>query len=305
MPITKFLDPKNDFAFKRIFGAERNKDILIHFINDMLNFTGDHKIQAVQFLKTNQDPNIACKKQSLLDVLCSDEHGRQYIVEMQVARTPGFEKRAQYYAAKAYSKQLYQGEDYDQLKAIIFLAITDYIMFPNKKAYKSDHVVLDKVDHSHDLKDFSFTFLELPKFNKGIDELSNMIEKWTYFFKHAEQTHEKDLERIAGGDEIIERAYEELNRFSFSEIDMNTYEQEEKHERDNRSVMNYALNEARTTGLAQGIAEGMAQGVAQGVAQGKLEAIHDVAREMLAKRIDVSTIAACTHLSEEEIQALK
>ena len=104
MSLGKFLDPKNDFAFKRIFGSARNKGILVHFINDMLRFTGDNAVVEVVLLKTIQDPEIASKKQSLVDVLCTDQKGSQYIIEMQVAKTKGFEKRAQYYAAKAYSQ---------------------------------------------------------------------------------------------------------------------------------------------------------------------------------------------------------
>ncbi len=101
MLVSKFLDPKNDFAFKRIFGTERNKDILIPFLNDMLEFKGGVKIKDVQFLKTSQDPEIASSKQSIVDILCIDDDGRQHIVEMQMANTKGFIKRAQYYAAKA------------------------------------------------------------------------------------------------------------------------------------------------------------------------------------------------------------
>ena len=95
MPFSKFLSPRNDFAFKRIFGREQNKDILIHFLNDMLNFTGDHAIVDLQYLKPNQDPEIASQKASIIDVLCQDQKGRQYIVEMQMAKRAGFEKRAQ------------------------------------------------------------------------------------------------------------------------------------------------------------------------------------------------------------------
>src|SRR5262245_30481527 len=110
MSIGKFLDPKNDYAFKRIFGTEKNKAILVHFLNDMLGFS--EKILNVTFLKTNQDPDIASKKQSIVDVLCTDEKGTQYIVEMQVASSDHFIKRAQYYAAKAYASQMNQGEAY-------------------------------------------------------------------------------------------------------------------------------------------------------------------------------------------------
>ena len=147
MTISKFLDPKNDVAFKHIFGTEKHMDILIHFINDMLGFEGQQCIKNVSFIKTNQDPDIAFRKQSLVDVLCTDELGGQYIVQMRGAQTRGFEKRAQDYAARAYASQLMAGEKYSQLKEIIFLAITDFVMFPDKPGYKSDPVIMDKTFH--------------------------------------------------------------------------------------------------------------------------------------------------------------
>jgi predicted transposase/invertase (TIGR01784 family) len=183
MVLSKFLDPKNDIAFRRIFGTERNKDILIHFINDILELKGKDRIASVTFLSTIQDPEIACKKQSIVDVLCRDENGIQIIVEIQVSPQEGFEKRAQYYAAKAYSRQLNRGSEegdrYKDLKAVIFIAILDNVVFPEKLPYKSDHVILDKVSYANDLKDFSFTFIELPKFKiTDINLLTNIIEKW-------------------------------------------------------------------------------------------------------------------------------
>src|SRR3990167_8220659 len=180
MSVGKFLDPKNDVAFKRVFGTEKNKDILVHFLNDMLTFKESLPIVDVTFLKTVQDPEIIVHKTSIVDVLCKDEKGNQYIVEMQVAKEKGFEKRAQYYASKAYIAQSHAGGEYYDLKEVIFLAISDFIMFPHKKGFKSDHVILDKESHENDLKDFSFTFLELPKFDKNIDDLTDIVEKWMY-----------------------------------------------------------------------------------------------------------------------------
>lgn len=241
--LSKFLDPKNDFAFKQIFGTEKNQDILIHFINDILCLKGSGQVVAVEFKKTSQDPEVAAHKQSLIDVLCQDQTGRQFIIEMQVARVEGFEKRAQYYAARAYGRQLIPGDDYTELKEVIFIAITDFVMFKNRAGYYSTHVILDKETNAHNLKDFSFTFLELPKFDKKIEGLETPLEKWAYFFKHAEETSEADLARIVGSDQVIYRAYEALNRFSWSEIELNTYEQEEKRERDAKAILRGAKAE--------------------------------------------------------------
>ena len=76
----KFLDPKNDIAFRKIFGTEKNKDILIHFLNDVVDFGNKARIQDVSFLKTIQDPEIKAKKTSIVDILCEDEKGNRYIV---------------------------------------------------------------------------------------------------------------------------------------------------------------------------------------------------------------------------------
>ena len=132
--LDKFLDPKNDLAFKRVFGSEKNKDILIQFLNDILDHQYIGEIREITFLPTVQAPEVVANKQSIVDVLCQDQHGIQYIVEMQVTATAGFEKRAQYYAARAYSGQLFEGDDYDKLRDVIFLAITNFTMFPEEAA---------------------------------------------------------------------------------------------------------------------------------------------------------------------------
>jgi len=297
MPLSKFLDPKNDIAFKRIFGTEKNKDILIHFLNDILEFKGDQTIKKVSFLKTVQDPEIAAKKQSIVDIMCTDQTGRKFIIEMQVARTKGFEKRAQYYAAKAYSSQINRGEEYNNLKEVIFLAITDFVMFANKKAYKSDHVILDRRSYENDLKDFSFTFLELPKFKKTeVEDLKTIIEKWAYFFKHASETSERDLERLIGDDMVIGKAYEEINKFSWSEIELNTYEQETKRILDAQAIIAAQLDDAAEKGRKKGIEQGIEQGMEKG--------IEKVARNLLNQGVAVSVISQGTGLSVEDIEKL-
>jgi predicted transposase/invertase (TIGR01784 family) len=279
--LSKFLDPKNDIAFKKIFGTEKNKDILIHFLNDVITFKGRGHIVDVTFLKTVQDPETAANKTSIVDILCKDQHGSTYIVEMQVAKEKGFEKRAQYYASKAYVSQANNGGAYHDLKEVIFLAIADFVMFPDKQSYKSNHVILDTASFENDLKDFSFTFLELPKFNKGIDHLHNMSDKWIYFFKHAEETSEKDVHKLIGHDQIIERAFDELNRFSWNEQELLTYDQAEKYEGAYRASMAQKFDE--------GIAEGM----------------NRVAKNMLIKGLDIEMIVQLTGLSREIVLVIQ
>lgn len=285
----KFLDPKNDVAFKKIFGSEKHKNILIHFINDILDFKGEKKIEEVEFLKTVQDPEIAVKKQSIVDVLCRDKQGIQYIIEMQVAKTKGFEQRAQYYAAKAYGHQANVGDEYHNLKEIIFIAIADCIIFPEKKAYKSDHIILDKESYEHDLKDFSFTFIELPKFKKGPeDKLEGMLERWCYFFKYAPQTHESDLKRIIGHHPVLEEAYQALDQHYWSEPEYLAYEQELKRVRDHKAMLDAAED----------------KGLIRGRQEGRQDKALEIAKNLLAAGIDLDVIKKTTHLADEALARL-
>ena len=311
--LSKYLDPKNDFAFKRVFGSERNKDILIHFLNDMIVFENNAKVAEVQFLKTVQDPEIAAKKTSLVDVMCTDQNGNHFIVEMQVAKEKGFEKRAQYYAAKAYGGQLNAGELYDKLCSVYFLAITNFVIFENHDRVKTDHAILDRESYAHELKDLQFTFVELPKFKKGIHELTTIFDKWCYFFKYADETYEKDLSEIAGCDTVIFKAYEEVNKLGWSEAERNTYEQMIKYERDAQAIIEQQIDEAWETGKAEGIAQGIAQGISQGKAEGREEgraegekaAALRIARQLKANGLSDMLICEATGLSLRDLDDLK
>ena len=295
MIVSRFLDIKNDVAFKRIFGTEKNKDILIHFLNDMIKFKNNSTIQDVTFLKTVQDPEIAARKTSIVDILCKDECGHSYIIEIQVAKEKGFEKRAQYYAAKAYTSQAQIGGQYHNLKEVIFLAITDFIMFPNKQDYLCDHIILDKKSYEHDLKDFSFTFIELPKFNKTIDQLTTLEHKWCYFLKHAAETSADDYKKLIADNQsqIIERAYSELERFSWNEDDMRIYDQAEKYEGIRQST------------LEQKFDEGLEKGLQQGKTEGEKTASLIIARNLLKRGMELHEVAQITFLSIEELVSIK
>lgn len=283
--IVKYLNPRNDIAFKKIFGTEKNKDILIHFLNDVVVKAGKPLIKEVTLLNPMQHPVIASKKQSIVDVLCEDESGIKYIVEMQVAKVAGFEKRAQYYAAKAYASQTDSGETYDHLKEVIFLAITEYVMFAEKEGYKSMHVILDKETYEHDLKDFSFTFIELPKFNvTDIKDLKTYEQKWCYFFKHAHDADDVG-ELLKNSDEVIQKAYHELEAHNWTEEELLAYEDSEKTARDNRAREVFVKEE--------------------GKAEGKAEKQLEIAKNLLKKGMSKLDISSVTGLSISEVKELE
>ncbi len=214
---------------------------------------------------------------------------------MQFTKTKGFEKRAQYYAAKAYSNQ---GDDYHNLKEIIFIAVADCIIFPDKAEYKSNHVILDQNSLEHDLKDFYFVFIELPKFTKTKeDQLENIVEKWCYFFRYAGETREEDLDKIVGSDVIIKRAYEEMNKFNWSEEELLAYEQMKKRIMDEVAALAQKFDE----GLKVGQEQGRQEGIQIGHEKGKIE----VAKNSLKAGVSIDVIAQITGLSHSEILQLR
>ena len=289
--LARYLDPKNDLSFKKIFGEKKHKRIPIDFLNAVFNLTGEHKIIDLEFLNPIQPPEIAARKQSIVDVLVKDQRGDKFIVEMQVAKIEGFEKRAQYYAAKTYCVHFEKGKKYHDLKKVVFLAITDYIVFPKKERYKSDHILLDNHTYEQDLKDFSFTFVELPKFTKTIDQLTSIEEKWYYFLKHADES--SAINEILAKHPEIKEAYSILDRFHWTEEELQQYEKLITDEADMHSTLEAAKRE--------GHREGHREGRREGERKNSLE----IAQKMLKRARPIQEIIEDTGLTEEEIKSLQ
>ena len=143
------------------------------------------------------------------------------------------------------------------MKEVVFIAIADYIVFPNKVALKSDHIILDKETNEHDLKDFYFTFIELPKFKKkAIHELETILDKWCYFFKYAQETSEADQAAIAASCKAIGDAYEAVNQFNWTPEQLIAYEDELKRVWDNQAALEYQLEKVKNEGMEKWREEG-------------------------------------------------
>ncbi|KAB2977747.1 MULTISPECIES: Rpn family recombination-promoting nuclease/putative transposase [unclassified Wolbachia] len=227
----------------------------------------------------------------------------------QFTKTKGFEKRAQYYAAKAYSSQADQGDEYHNLKEIIFIAVADCIIFPDKAEYKSNHTIRDENTNEHDLKDLYFVFIELPKFTKTKeDQLENIVEKWCYFFRYAAETREEDLDKIVGSDVIIKRAYEEMNKFNWSEEELLAYEQRKKRIMDEIAAFAEKFDEGIRLGHAKGRQEGRQEGIKigheKGRKEGEKQAKIAVAKNLLKAGVSIDIITETTGLTVNEVKDL-
>lgn len=179
-----FINPKTDFAFKKIFGSKQSKDILISFLNAILYQERD-EIQDLDIVDPYQAPKIKGMKDSFLDVKATLRDGRTVIIEMQVLNVLGFEKRVLYNAAKAYSTQLSVGDDYSLLNPVIAVTITDFEMFEGSDRIISYYQLKEKHDLTDYGDDIELVFVELPKFNKGLDELQTLVDKWLFFLRSA------------------------------------------------------------------------------------------------------------------------
>ena len=181
----KFLDVKTDYAFKKVFGSDNSKNILLSFLNSLDIFNGQDVIVDLTIVNPYQVPLIKGMKDTYVDVKAKLSSGAMVIIEMQVLNVPGFEQRILYNAAKSYSTQLLQGEHYNLLNPVIALTITDFVMFAESQDYKSTFKLIEKdrlIQYNGDLE---LIFIELPKFNKTESNLANVVEKWIYFIKNA------------------------------------------------------------------------------------------------------------------------
>ena len=283
----KFVDPKNDVAFKKIFGNEEKKEILISFLNAVLDLQGEKEIYDIEILPPAQLPPIQYLKLSILDVRAKDKRGVTFIVEMQIAKLAGDKKRFQYYAAKTFVAQIERGENYPVLN----ITVLDYNTFDDeedKEFYFSRHLFVNERTKKQQFKGLEFYFIELPKFTKNESELTGILDKWVYFIKHASNL---DVVPESADTEALKAAYEVANRFSWSRDELEVYDYWGMKAQDERGKVQAALE------------EGLEQGIEKGIEKGRQGAQQKIVRSMLAKGLEPAAIAELTGISVEEITA--
>ncbi|MBS0621852.1 MAG: PD-(D/E)XK nuclease family transposase [Verrucomicrobia bacterium] len=285
----RFLDPTNDYAFRKIFGDERKKEILISFLNSILERQGEGLIVEVDLLNPYQAPHLEGAKETILDIRCHDQKGHEYIVEMQVLKQQFFDKRVLYYASKAYSCQLSQGEDYGRLHPVIFLGILNF-QFTNNHHWISNHRIYDVETKEHKLQDFDFTFIELPKFVKEEEELLSVSDKWVYFLKHA-----KHLDAVPKTifEAAIKEAFEIVNQGTWSQQQLDAYERRKMALMDDAARFSASFH------------DGIQKGREEGREEGRQEERKKIAAAMLGEGYDLLLVHHATKISLEELETLR
>jgi predicted transposase/invertase (TIGR01784 family) len=235
-----FVDATNDMAFRKIFGNENRKGVLISFLNAVLLLENERKIVNVDILTPYQLPALRGGKVTIVDVKARDQNGKEYIVEMQVAEVEGFDKRVLYYASKSYSAQIERGDLYERLNPTFFIGILDFEITQNTN-YLSRHRIMDIETGENLISDIEFTFIELPKFNKKETELTTIIDQWVYFLKNAE-----NLQVIPANvsDEGLKSAYEDADKHNWTKAELEAYDYNWMRQQDGRGIFSLAVKRA-------------------------------------------------------------
>ncbi len=303
-----FLDVKTDYAFKKVFGSETSKNILISFLNALVYDQKKIKIKDLTIVDPYNIPMVKGVKDTFVDVKAVLDDDTKVIIEMQVLNHSGFEKRVLYNAAKNYSVQLNKLEDYHLLNPVIALSIVDFVMFENSGNVVNSFKLLEKEQLLQYSDDIELIFVELPKFQKELSQLQNIKEQWIYFMKNA-----GSLEYIPKDLDIhIKQALESAN-----EANLTKDELEAQHKRKEFiSVQRLAIMKAKNDGIEQGLEEGIEKGIEQGIEKGIEQGIErgiekgieqekiNIAKNLL-DILDNQTIALKTGLAVSFIESLR
>ena len=291
----KFVDPKNDVAFKKIFGDSHKTEILISFLNSILELPSP--IASLTIVSPNQVPRIDGLKETVLDVKAIDVNEREFIVEMQVEGNEMFSKRALYYAAKSYVGQIKKSENYSNLKPVYFVGILDFNLFDGEN-YITRHIIINQQSGAQDLQDIELNFIELKKFNKEDVELTSVMDKWIYFIKNAEDL--KIVPAVMTEPEIKE-AFETADQHNWSANDMEVYDYWSAKKGDEICQLITAENK----GIKKGIEQGIEQGIKKGIEKGENRKAVNAAINCIKQGLDVETTSEITGLTIQEIEKLK
>lgn len=291
----KFVNPFTDFGFKKLFGEEVNKDLLLDFLNELLK-EEQGQITNITYLKNEQLGITDLDRKAIFDIYCENEKGEKFIVELQKTKQKFFKDRTVYYSTFPI-RDLALKNNWDfKLNAVYTIAILDFVFdhdINEPEKYRYDVKLSDIETHKVFFDKLTFIYLEMPKFNKKLDQLETRFDKWLYVLKNLGQL-DKVPNNLRG--KIFEKLFETAEIAKFDPQQVQSYEESLKYYRD----LNNSINTAKEDGEIIGHAKGLAEGIEKGIIEGKIE----VAKNLLANNIPIEIIANTTQLSIEQIEAL-
>ena len=287
----RYISLLTDFGFKRIFGTNPNKDLLIDFLNSL--FDGEQVVKNVTFLNSEHVGDVRTDRKAIFDVYCENEKGEKFIVEMQNASQKYFKDRSLYYATFPIREQAKKGEVWNyELKHVYVVALLNYDM--TDSAFAQDTInhdigLLDKQTHKVFNDKLTFKYVEIAKFNKSIEELKTNYDKWIYVLQNLSRL---DRQPRYLQTEVFSRLFNKAEIARFSKTELREYEDSLKAYRD----MKNSLDNAEEKGIAKGLAKGRAEG--------KKDKAVEIAKKLLEMDMPIDAIMKATGLSQEEITKL-
>jgi predicted transposase/invertase (TIGR01784 family) len=272
------INPKVDFAFKKLFGSEENKDLLISFINSIL--PEDKQIKSVELKNPYNIANYKKGKMTILDIKAVDENGTWFDIEMQIAEQGYYDRRALYYWSKVYTDQIESGEYFETLRKTVSINILDFNYLDEKDFHNSYGIYNRKSDK--ELSDiFDMHFIELGKFDKDYKDIKTTLDRWTTFLNKAYEIDKDNIPPELAVDKEVRKAIETLDIMYLNKEERELYENDLKLLRVQKSEIKAAER--------KGIEEGLKK----------------TARNLITKGLDVPFIIEITGLDENDILKLK
>ena len=315
--IMRYLDPRAALTFKRIFGE--HKDLVISLLNALLPLDDDHLVKSVEYIPVEMVPDNPLKKNSIVDVRCHDQDGRQFLVEMQMIWSKEFMQRVLFNASKAYVRQLDKKEDYNLLQPVYSLNLVNDVFMDDIPEYYHHYDIVNVEHTDKRIEGLHLIFVELPKFKPHTFSERKMQILWLRFLTEMGDVRIVPQEFLANPE--VKKAVDILEESSYTDAQLNGYDKFWDIVRTERTYINAAIRkgmsegraegraegfeQGRAKGRAEGRAEGMAQGMAQGRAEGEKSALYKVVERMRAMGLNDSQIAEATGMDLRQIEELR
>jgi len=286
--VEKYINPFTDYGFKKLFGEEPNKDLLLDFLSELLK-EEQGQIKQLTYLKTEHLGSSETDRRAIFDLYCENEKGEKFIVELQKTKQNFFKDRTVYYSTFPIREQA-KRPDWDyELKAVYTIAILDFVFDSDKgepEKFRYDVKLTDIETKKVFYDKLTFIYLEMPKFNKTVDELETRFDKWLYVIRNLNK-----LDRVPDKlrEHIFDKLFETAEIAKFTREQVLSYEDSLKYYRDLKNSLDTARGEGKM----------------EGKIEGKMEGKIEVAVQAMKKGLSIKDISELTGLSETEIRKLK
>ncbi len=293
----RYINPLTDFGFKRIFGTPFNKELLISFLNALLD--GERVIKDVTYNNSEHFGSNEWARKAVFDVYCTTETGGRFIVEMQNVYQDFFKDRSIFYSTFPIADQAKRGDWNYELQDVYTIGVLNFA-FPEDKEADNDEGIyreiklMDTRTKEVFYDKLTYIYVELAKFNKTLEECTSLLDKWLFCLRHMQNFLERPAE-LQG--RIFEKLFKTAEISKFNSNEMREYEQSINAYRDIKNGM----DSAERAGIRKGRAEGRAKGRAEGLDEGRTEKSLEVAKKMKGEGFPFDTISRLTGLSADTI----